>query len=232
MELSKSAYKFWNKHREPDQHEVIAGPVAWQDSVKLANTHRQFIETKIIHEYLSSISQSSQGGMQKAVVAEVGCGTGRLLKAFIPDYYVAGFDISPAMIKGAKKYLSKEAINVLCLEQVYYKDGRILPLEESEIRYNLMFSFLMFQHLQTIEEVESYIRAMANALKPGGYLRVQTYKGTPVEPGTFGGFHGHFFPSLDEFVSKFTAHPELSIIASEEGIGHKDWLWVTACRRG
>jgi hypothetical protein len=68
---------------------------------------------------------------------------------------------------------------------------------------------------------------MTSMLKPGGYLRVQTHIGTAHPEDSFGGFHGRFFPSLEEFTEKFQ-NTQLTVVESERGLGHKDWLWVTA----
>ena len=222
MSLSNENYKFWNQYRKKDQHSVIAGPISWEDAVRMAPEQRRWLETPIIREYLESINRPA--------VAEIGCGLGRLLKVFAKDYYVAGFDISARMIKGATQYLKDDILKVICLNQVFYGESgtKILPLDKFPEKFHFIFAFLVFQHLQTAKEIENYIDHMALMLKPGGYIRIQTHIGEPHPEDKFGGFHGHFFPSLEELVKVFHRNTKLGVMESEQGVGHPDWLWVTA----
>lgn len=220
MKITDENYKFWNKRRRKDLHELISGPVDWTESKKHAKTHRTWIETKLIREYLDSRTRPA--------VAEIGCGLGRLMKEFMKHYHVAGFDISPNMLSGAKEYLKTDLLKLIGLFQVKYDDSKVIrPLDEFPEKFNFIFSFLTFQHLQTQKEVEAYIRHMEYMLKPGGFIRVQTYKGAPHTEERFGGFHGHFFPSLDTLVEAFHKNKKLAVMEKQEGLGHKDWLWVT-----
>jgi ubiquinone/menaquinone biosynthesis C-methylase UbiE len=204
---------FWDKHKFEDQQKLIAGSVPWKKSVATAKYHRSLIEPQALRD------RAQEDPLRKLTVLEIGCGVGRVLSQFAEDYDVIGADISPNMIAKARELMQETAVRLFVVES-----GK-LPLPENCVDF--VYSFLVFQHIQTQAEVDSYVSEAMRVLKPGGYLRVQTHVGTPHPENKFGGFHGRFYPSLESFAEVFSAHPEARVVAKEHGLGHQDWLWVT-----
>jgi SAM-dependent methyltransferase len=159
---------------------------------------------------------------KKPDVLEIGCGQGRILHGIAPLFErTYGVDISDSMLKLAEAYLSGTGVSL----------GKIVdsrfPLKDKCV--DVVFSTIVFQHIQDRETILAYLRESRRVLRPGGIIRVQTHIGSPPPPGVFGGFHGHFYPSVEAFAAEFTA-AGLTVVTKQTGIGHPDWLWVTAVR--
>lgn len=102
-----------------------------------------------------------------SVVAEIGCGGGRLAKRLVPHvalYY--GFDISPRMLKLAREGISDARARFELLE-----DAR-LPLHLSG-QLDFVFAFDVFLHLD-LYVMRRYLDEMARVLKTDGRAFVHT----------------------------------------------------------
>jgi len=213
--LTKEALKFWDHPDFKRQQELIANTVDWEVSEKIASLHRTWLETPEIADFLKS--------QDRPLVAEIGCGVGRLLKEFRKDYQCCGMDISSNMLLKATNYLGTPPEGSKCVTYGLIEDGG-LPLKDGT--YSFIYAFLVFQHIQTKEEIYQYLKEISRVLVPGGYFRVQTYKGTPNPENHFGGFHGRFYPSLKSFEMDLYGHG-LTVVDVQEGLGYPKWLWAT-----
>lgn len=101
----------------------------------------------------------------KGHLLEIGCGTGRMTE-FMKDYIVTGIDISGEMIKQAKRRLRK-------LSRISFMetDGYTIPLPSNH--FDIVFSYIVFQHFKTQEMVESNFREVYRVLEPGGIFKVR-----------------------------------------------------------
>lgn len=107
-------------------------------------------------------------------VLEIGCGAGRMTRPLAETVAeVHGIDVSGEMIKRA--HLALEAHDNAF---VYHGDGAGLDAVEAR-DFDLAFSYIVFQHIPTIEVIEAYVRDVAKRLKPGGVFKVQT-QGSPL----------------------------------------------------
>lgn len=212
--ISDAAMKFWDHPDFKRQQELIAGSVPWELSEQKAPLHRQMIETPAIADYLKNYSRPT--------VVEIGCGVGRLLKVFRQDYWCIGLDISPNMLDKAREYLDLETEKSCDLRLI---TSGVLPLENECARF--VYSFLVFQHIQTKKEIQSYMKEVERALQPGGLFRVQTMRGQPHLETAFGGFHGRFYPTLSEFGKELLSGTSLTVEESHSGLGHPQWFWLT-----
>ena len=97
-------------------------------------------------------------------ILEIGCGTGRMTE-FMPRFfnYVVGTDISGEMIKQAKHRIA----GIDFIET----DGYTLPLDDNY--FDIVFSYLVFQHMKTKEMVKSNFKEVFRVLKPGGIFKVR-----------------------------------------------------------
>jgi len=207
--IKEAEQQYWNSPDLEVQHRLIAGPVKWEDS-EAATAHHWSI---ISH----GVPVPSGAG-----VLEIGCGLGRILKYLTADKSiacVAGVDISSNMLVNAKKYLGQESVRLeLSIDEV-------LPFDNDS--YDFVYSFLVFQHIPTRERVNRYLAEVYRVLKPGGYVRIQTYRGMPHDQSSYGFTHGYFYTSLDELAADFSA-AGFEIMNRQEDFGHQFWLWITA----
>lgn len=103
-----------------------------------------------------------------AVVAEIGCGIGRMTAYFAEHFgRVVALDISPEMLERARKRL-KDPPNV----EFRAASGRGLAgVEERSV--DLVFSYIVLQHIPDAEVALDYLRDAGRVLRSGGHLLVQ-----------------------------------------------------------
>lgn len=98
---------------------------------------------------------------------EIGCGVGRLLAPLserIAEAY--GVDISPLMIEKSAAFLHD-----FPRARTWVTDGTLQPLADESL--DLVFSYIVFQHIPAVEPIETYVREAGRVLAPGGVLRFQ-----------------------------------------------------------
>lgn len=151
---------------------------------------------------------------------EIGAGIGRLVKEMNVNFFecAMGCDISPRMVEYSKDYL-KDCHNAV----VVLTDGSTLPGESGV--FDFVYSFICFQHLQSYDEVRTYLKESLRILKQGGVIRAQTHCGQPAP--NFQGMHGCYYRSLLDFKLEFLG-AGFRILESEKGLMNPDALWVTA----
>ena len=181
---------------------------------------------------------------------EIGCGIGRLLRPIAARCRrVIGVDISESMVA-----LAKDELGDVSNAEVYANDGLRFPFVESD-SVDWVYSHLAFQHMTLPEVVESNLAECARVLRPGGYLRVQTWceAAVPIsqrvknvarallgiEP-----YHGPrgwtWAPGRDVRFGGVTFHPRpwrrllksngFRVLSLQCGEGHDYWMWCT-CRK-
>ncbi len=101
-------------------------------------------------------------------VLEIGCGAGRMTQWFAGAFgEVHGVDVSPEMIRLARRRL-RHARNV----ELSVGDGVSLrPLPDRY--FDLVFSYIVFQHIPSREIITGYVREAARVLKDGGAFKFQ-----------------------------------------------------------
>ena len=93
-------------------------------------------------------------------VLEIGSGLGRLTRNLATHYgHVVGLDVSPEMIR-----LARELTPWLDFREVHGTDLRDFATNSVD----MVFSWLVLQHLPRQRLILDYIAAMARVLKPGG----------------------------------------------------------------
>lgn len=182
---------------------------------------------------------------------EIGCGVGRLLGPIAGRCRkVIGVDISRNMVAFAKEELCDVA-NV----EVHENDGRRFPFVESS-SVDWVYSFLAFQHMTLPEIVSSNLAECARVLKPGGYLRIQTWREAPIPlpqklknvARSVLGIEVYHGPRRWQWATKrevrfggitFHARSWRRLLRShgfrvrrlQQGVGHDYWMWCTCQRR-
>jgi SAM-dependent methyltransferase len=210
--IKEETLKFWETEDFEKQKYLIAGETPWEIAATTAGIHDMgYIETPIIKKYMHS--------KLNPTILEIGCGVARILK-FWP-YKAIGVDISENML--TKAALECESFGKKDIKFIK-TDGRTIDVEDKSV--NLVYSFLVFQHIQTLREIKTYMEEISRILAPGGYFRVQTLKGTPHSEDFFGGFNGRLYPSIQEFTKDLSGFG-LTVVEQAIGLGHPDWFWLT-----
>ncbi len=102
-----------------------------------------------------------------ARVLEIGCGVGRLLRPLAQRVAAAhGVDISPAMVEQARAACA-DCPNL----RFSVTDGTLRGFAASSL--DLVFSWIVFQHIPEKGPIETYVKEAARVLRPGGLVRFQ-----------------------------------------------------------
>jgi ubiquinone/menaquinone biosynthesis C-methylase UbiE len=105
-------------------------------------------------------------------ILEIGCGVGRMTKMLARIFgKVTAVDVSAEMIEKAK-------VNLRGLGNVslVLGDGETLS-ELGDSEYDFAFSFIVFQHIPSMEVIASYCREVERVLKPGSLFKFQVQGG-------------------------------------------------------
>lgn len=99
---------------------------------------------------------------------EVGCGCGRMTRALAASFAeVHGVDVSGEMIGLARR-------NLAGLENVFlYKNNGADLAGLADGSFDFAFSFIVFQHIPSVDVIESYLREVHRCLKPGAVFKFQ-----------------------------------------------------------
>ena len=178
---------------------------------------------QLVRPFLPILLNGSQPNSCRVV--EIGCGIGRMTQWFARDFgFVDALDVSPAMIEGARRRLGH-------LPNVAFHLGSgsdLVPLADGSS--DLVFSYIVFQHIPSREVIGNYICEAARVLKDGGTFKFQLNGDqSPAvlahEPDTW---LGATFTE-PEAVSML-AHAGFSVVATE-GVG-KQYFVITARKGG
>lgn len=101
-------------------------------------------------------------------VVEIGCGVGRMTEWFARQFgFVDAIDVSPVMIAGARDRLGQ-------LPNVAFHIGNGSDLAGiADASADLVFSYIVFQHVPSRGAIEGYVREAARVLKDGGAFKFQ-----------------------------------------------------------
>lgn len=98
-----------------------------------------------------------------ATALEIGHGGGRILAAAAQAFgRVIGVDIHDQNELVSRELSGRGIQNALLLKG----DGRVIPVPDASI--DVVYSFIVFQHLEKIEAFENYFAEISRVLKPGG----------------------------------------------------------------
>ena len=103
-----------------------------------------------------------------ACVAEIGCGVGRMTRWLAEAFgEVHAVDVSTVMLEQARARLAGCPNVRLHLGSGY--DLAAIP----DASCDLVFSYIVFQHIPSREAVAAYVREAARVLRPGGVVKFQ-----------------------------------------------------------
>jgi SAM-dependent methyltransferase len=175
----------WDRRaRENARYYVATGQEHWTDE--------EFFEAgqcEMRDHIFNDLGNICQGKDPKGMrVLEIGCGAGRVtapLAQFFGE--VHGVDISRHMVEHARQTVAKYP-NAF----VYRNNGRDLTAIRRrwwhrfgfgpKLEFDFAFSCLVFQHIPSLEVIESYVREVNRLLRPGGLFKFQVQGYPEVEP--------------------------------------------------
>ncbi len=153
------------------------------------------------------------------VALEIGCGVGRLMKEMVGKFQrVFGVDIAQGMVDHSKNYLRNYP---QC--EVLLGDGEHIPMDDACVDF--VYSYIAFQHMPTLEVIQTNVNEIARVLRPGGFCRVQTIRGTPFYCDERESMH-YMFKDEAAFLDPFVKAGLFSVATA--GLIHPATLWVTA----
>lgn len=121
---------------------------------------------QLVRPYLPVLLEGRPARACRAL--EIGCGLGRMTRWFARDFEeVHGLDVSPAMLEGARQRLRDFPNAHLHLGSGYDLAGL------ADASFDLVFSYIVFQHIPVRGAIETYVREAARVLKPGGVFKFQ-----------------------------------------------------------
>jgi len=151
----------------------------------------------------------------QSTILDLGCGVGRITEFMSFDFKeVIGIDISGVMIRKAKKRL-KKFTSVKFIET----DGESIPLPDNSI--DLVFSYLVFQHIKDREMVEKNFEEVYRALKPKGLFKVRI-RSDKVDLNKWWGGVEYTEQSIGLLIKKIG----FKLLKTEPVEDYGFWLWL------
>ncbi len=147
----------------------------WEAAIEEVNNPELFYKQS---KDLVKLLEKLQVIDKKTRVLDIGCGVGRLEYALAEKVgQCTGIDISPSMVKLAKRHVKGENVKFLVT------NGKDLEAVKNQ-KFDLVFSILVFQHLPR-EFFLKYLQEINSVLKKEGKLLFQIpiyWKQKPEEP--------------------------------------------------
>ena len=169
---------------------------------------RYILEDGVLREKL--------GVLRDKKVLEIGCGAGRMTEFFAKDFKeVHGLDISGELVDYAKHRLYS-------LDNVSFavNDGKSIPYGNGY--FDLIFSYLVLQHIPEVDIVQDYFKDIKRTLKPGGLAKIQLRTGPGIQK-----WHWSYGVSLAPARAYDLAQQAGLEVLKHEVEGTKNlWLWL------
>ncbi|VAW24705.1 hypothetical protein MNBD_BACTEROID04-1590 [hydrothermal vent metagenome] len=147
-------------------------------------------------------------------VLEIGCGVGRITEFFAKDFKVVkAIDISKSMIDKAKGRLGGSQ-NIEFIET----NGIEYPFTAD--MFDLVFSFIVFQHMPNKKTIEKNIFEIGRVLKDGGIAKIQL-RGVRVLKGNW--FYGYAVTPKEIEIMASSAN--LHIVKQSDSNQKYYWVW-------
>jgi SAM-dependent methyltransferase len=151
---------------------------------------------------------------------EIGCGPGRLMRPLSRHFQeIHGVDVSDEMIR-----LATERLRDTRNAHPHHGSGSDLA-EFADEKFDLVYSYAVFQHIPSRDVVFQYLREARRVLKTGGILRCQV-NGLPAEAKQYDTWNGVRIAPAE--IGEFTRENDFQLLALEEV--WTQYMWLT-CRK-
>jgi cyclopropane fatty-acyl-phospholipid synthase-like methyltransferase len=176
QQLEKMRRDWDARARENARHYVDTSRTDWTDEAFFASGEQQVSE-----DILTDMKNICQGKDPRQMrVLEIGCGAGRLTRAFAKLFgEVHAVDISGEMVAAARKALAG-----FPNAHVYQNNGCDLAVVP-KLEFDFAYSAIVFQHIPSYEVIENYVHEVHRLLRPGALFKfwVQGDTRTESSPG-------------------------------------------------
>jgi SAM-dependent methyltransferase len=151
---------------------------------------------------------------------EIGCGPGRLMRPMSRHFgEIHGVDVSDEMVR-----LAGERLRDTPSAHPHHSSGSDLAMFSDE-KFDLVYSYAVFQHIPSREVVFNYLREARRVLKTGGILRCQL-NGLPPHAKQYDTWSGVRI-SADE-ITRFAREQDMQLLVIEQI--WTQYMWIT-CRK-
>ena len=161
MATLRSSSAFWDQKAKENAPWYISsyGPYAGRNEAEFWESGR--------HIWTTLKARCGYTPRRTDVVAEIGCGIGRLTKAIAPDVgAVHAFDISAEMVRQAQLSAPPNA-------SFHVTSGSSLsPLESKSV--DVVLAYCVLQHLPDYDVLGAYLQEMARVARPGALVAFTT----------------------------------------------------------
>lgn len=178
----------WDRRaQENARYYVATGNQRWTDE-EFFNSGEATADEQIRND-LDNIAAGRDPRSMRAL--EIGCGAGRVTRALAGIFgQVYAVDISKEMVRQARR-----ACRALPNVRIFRNNGKDLSVVRDHWwqrfgiggrpQFDFAFSCIVFQHIPSRQVIESYVRAVNRALRPGGLFKFQVQGGhqMDIHPG-------------------------------------------------
>jgi SAM-dependent methyltransferase len=165
-QLEKMRQDWDARARENARHYVANGQEQWSDDEFFASGE-QAMANFILNDMINICQGKDPQSMR---IIEIGCGAGRLTRAFSKIFgEVHAVDVSGEMVARAKAALIDRP-NAYVYQNNGYDLTVIPPLE-----FDFAYSELVFQHVPSHGVIENYVREVNRLLRPGALFKFQIH---------------------------------------------------------
>ena len=172
QQLEKMRQDWDARARENARHYVDTSRTDWSDETFFASGEQQVAEDILTD--MGNICQGKDPGQMR--VLEIGCGAGRLTRAFSKVFgEVHAVDISGEMVAAARQALAGRPG-----AHVYQNNGcdlKVVP----DLPFDFAYSAIVFQHIPSREVIENYVREVRRLLRPGALFKFWVQGDTRTE---------------------------------------------------
>lgn len=206
----------WNRLAEENHRYYIVSKDGREiDEAQFSQSGIETYESIVAKDQLLAATLGSFAGKR---VLDIGCGTGRLSERFAQHFaHVDGVDISESMVaKGGVRLAHVPNV------ELHATDGMHYPFPNGT--FDLVFSYIVFQHMPSISVIEENFREIRRVLKPTGIAKIQLRGGRQPRKGTW--YYGPAFTAKD--ATRLADAAGLEIICMGDDSVKRFWLWMRA----
>jgi len=168
MDLKEAAEQMrreWNQRARQDAERFVYTRSSDADEADFNSSGRANYN-QLVRPYLPVLLNGADP--RDCRVLEIGCGVGRMTRWFAESFgEVHGIDIAPEMISQAHLRLAGHPNIRLHTGSGF--DLQALP----DASFDLVFSYIVFQHIPSATVIRNYVREAARVLKPQGAFKFQ-----------------------------------------------------------
>jgi protein-L-isoaspartate O-methyltransferase len=186
------------------------------DESEIQETGKEDFERLILGD--KKLIDRLPGERKKLVVLDIGSGIGRMTEMFAGEFgQVHGIDISPTMVEIARRRLGT-------LPNVSFKESEGDSVPYGDNTFDLIFSYLVFQHIDDIATLERYMNEIRRTLKPKGVAKIQLRSGLGVRRWVW----SYGVPFSQESAARLAEEAGLQVLNNE--VEDTKFLWLIVRR--